>query len=793
MVADLTKYYSHPDKNILDHVNGVVEIVKSLTDLNIAEIAAIFHDAGKLNPNFQEKLKPNSQSTPGYSNHAYLSAISFLYHEMSKEQPKNKKDKNDGVKWTASILSIIAHHHGNLPDFPFILNEDECLKLLSFIKEKPYLPISEFIKHYIPSTKDFTISEDKTKSFCNKTFQRKFHSINFKTTDSDCIDFFLKTRFAFASVIVADKLDAGNYQTQKSVQEFNNKYNANLHGYLREFHHDSDINKIRTKMREESICNLEKEIKNGSRIFSLTAPTGSGKTIMLLSIANEIIKTRKNLRIIYALPYLSITEQVESICRNIFKESNSIYRIDSKSNNSEPDKSDNIESVAKIIESQFAEDTFDYPFIITTFVRFFETLVTNKNAALLKFPNFANSIFLIDEIQSLPVRLYGFFVALLSEFCKKFNSYAVISTATMPNFELPENNKHDLNKIFNNYTKPIELLSLDYFNESAFNRYYIKRLLQPITIDNLANIIKDEESSVLVILNTIQDTKDLFSELDNKHVNAKIILINTHFTPHDRKIKIKESKYLLKNNKKVILISTQLVEAGVDIDFPIVYRDFCPIPNIVQSAGRCNRNGENNKTGKVVIFELLKNNRSRSALIYKDFLNFAKKEIQNCEIKESKLINTQQSFFSHIQRNTLFGVHYSKQFQNGEIDFVERIKENAFTEIGKFQLIDDKEFGEERRYYITENRNDFEFERLQNLCSKLKQVDFKDFQSRKFINIEIGNQLKKMTDNIVQVRLTKDDHPPLAEGEICLGLLKLSSEYYNKDTGICLTSENQIL
>ena len=797
-MVDLTKYYSHPGKQLLAHVDGVVERVRSLTNLRIAEVASIFHDVGKLNPNFQ--IKVNSQPASGYSNHSYISALGFLCYCVSKKPlPKDEE------KWITSILAIVAHHHGDLPDFSNILHEDECSNLSSFINKNQNLPIAEFIKEYkkyIPDTKDFVVTDKEVEIFCE--FQRRYNKYKHNFIASDCIDFFLKTRFAFASVIVADKSDASNYQGIESVHQFNEQYNVKVDNYVKNLKGSNiNLDNIRTKMRKEAISNITIELEKGSRVFSLTAPTGSGKTIMLLSLAGKILNVKKNLRIIYALPFLSITEQVESVCRDIFNGlDNCIYRIDSKSDNKDFEQtqlkldSGNMEAVKELIVSQqFAEDIFDYPFIITTFVRFFEALVSNKNATLLKLPNFANAIFLIDEIQSIPPRLYGFFIALLDSFCKEFNSYAIISTATMPDFELPQNNSHNLYKIFHNYTKPVELLSLEYFNNPMFNRYNIKRLSEPIIIDELANMIEKEHAPVLIILNTIQDTKDLCSELNKKNINSEIILINTHFTPHDRKEKIKHSKELLKNGEKVILVSTQLIEAGVDIDFPIVYRDFCPIPNIVQSAGRCNRNNKQNN-GKVIVFDLQKDNKSRSNLIYqgKDsrFLNFAKEKIKNDKLQECELIDIQKSFFKDVQEKALFGVHYSNRYEDNEIDFIARIKENAFAEIGKFRLIDDKDFGEERRYYVPKDSQDSEFEQLQRLSVELKQIDFKDFESRRLKNIEISNQFKKMADNVVQVRLKTNDSQPLVEAE-CFGLSKLSYECYNKDTGIRLTSENQIL
>ncbi|MBI5217359.1 MAG: CRISPR-associated endonuclease Cas3'' [Bacteroidia bacterium] len=555
LVVDLTQYRSHPDKQLLVHTHGVVEGVKQRTTLNIAELAAIFHDVGKLNPNFQRKL--DKLKVGGYSNHAYLSAFGFLCYCTANQEAILKIFKNE-KEWLGSILAIIAHHHGDLPDFPMILKDEEYSRLLSFLNENPDLPVTEFMRNFIQHN-PFPVLNNPLKEYFRNDLQYKVTKVI-----SHPLDFFLETQFAFASLIAADKSDASHYQNNDSIQIFCLHYHDKLNTYLKKLSSDTELNKIRTLMREEANKKIKEELLNGVKVFSLTAPTGSGKTMMLLSLAGEILKHQNNLRIIYALPYLSITEQVDIVCYKVFDGlSDFIYRVDSKSENrnfeelqAKLDKDPTV--IKEILASQFAEDTFDYPFIITTFVRLFETLASNRNATLLKLPNFSNTIFLIDEIQSLPPRLYGFFVALLDAFCKKFDSYALISTATMPNFVLPQNNKHNLSEFFNGYMSPPELLSLEYFNKQVFNRYHIERLPNPIELKELADTIKTEHGSVLVVLNTIQDTKDLFRELSERPIDAELMLLNTHFTPNDRKAKIERSAELLKDKKGrcVILVST---------------------------------------------------------------------------------------------------------------------------------------------------------------------------------------------------------------------------------------------
>lgn len=792
-MVDITSYHSHPHKTLIQHTTGVLHKVRSLTDLKMAEIAAVFHDFGKLNPNFQLKIK--GEDTVGYSNHSYLSAISFLcFCATNSESILSELGNKENL---AGALAIIAHHHGGLPDFPQILKPEEVEKLLAFLNQNPPFPVSEFLNELKPH-KTFTIVENSDIEFlCNNCQLQLTRAI------SNPVSFFLETRFSFSCLINSDKSDASDYVSRRhELDNFCSIYGEKLSTFFQNLPNITDLDKMRTQMRVESQTKLSDLLDSGQRLFSLTAPTGAGKTLMLLTLAGEIIKKKGSTRIIYALPFLSITEQTHSICQQVFKGvEHFVHRIDSKADNPVFEKlqaqaEKEPSSLRDFLAERFAEDSFDYPMIITTFVRFFETLLSNKNTTLLKLPNFSGCIFLIDEIQSIPPRLYGFFVALLDSFCYRFNSFAVLSTATMPDFSLPCNSKHNLNELFYGYRPPTELLPLEYFDHPLFDRYCVMKITEPIDIEELANHILMEHDSILVILNTIADSTELFNLLV-KQKDKDIHLLNTHFTPNDRQEKIRICKTCLDSNSRVILISTQLIEAGVDIDFPVVYRDISPLPSIVQSAGRCNRNNKYPKKGRVVIFDLRRDSRSRAALIYKGlderFLNFSRERLREDEYQEPWLLKIQKSFFEEVQTETLFGYHKGHHFIDGEIDFIRRIKEAAFNEIGKFTLIDEQNFGEEVRYYVSTNYKDKGFPKLEQLWSGLISIPIGDYDRRKLMQSKLDLHLRKMSGKIVQIRLRKDDVKPIPTGDACCGILPLDSNDYDKTIGVHLDSRNQII
>lgn len=818
-MPDIEMLKSHPDKPLLKHIKGVRDNTKKLTNSRFAELVAIFHDLGKINPNFQDKLDPQ-KTVSGYANHAYLSAFAFFcafcfnrnnINALKQFLEVDELTQNDLIALTVSI----AKHHGNLPDFTpadnngtgaSILSKDENFAMFKLFEEKQDLPTYEYANHFIPIS-DFR--ELLLNPKIQQGYSEKFVFDGDK--NKSALDFFIDYQSVFASVLQADKADAGKIgniidEQKNVVQVFASCFSSQLDSYLKKLKQDTELNKLRTEIRENAVQSISRGLKENKQVFELTAPTGSGKTLMLLSLASEIIKAEGAKRVVYGLPFLSITEQVEAEVLKIFEGyEDFIQRIDSKSDNQRFEKIqeelDNSPDEEKIQEAnilEFRENTFAYPFIITTFVRFFETLLSNRNAELLKLPNFSNCIFLLDEIQALPPRLYGFFVAYLSRFCEKFGSYAIISTATQPNFKIPNDNTEAI-KFFKDYAEPYPLLPLSYFNNDLFNRYQIDFNKEPIDLETLKGSIISENSSILVILNTIDDTKELYKLLLDEFNKEELLLLNTHLNPRHRKIKIYLAKRRLCQNKRIIVVSTQLIEAGVDVDFPILYRDFATVASIVQSAGRCNRNGKLDSFGQVKLFKLQNKGKIRSDIIYqgkdKEILRFTKESFHNEFYQERELLSIQKEFFHRIQSELNFAKH-SQNSPKLEFDFLKDIQECMYEKIGQMQLIDKQLFGEEIQYYVPWNEKDNKFETLLRLQSELNDL-IKENAEKDSIRIKkktIEIQLKKMSGQIVQVRLKKSHVKPLQGCDMhYFNLYKIDSKSYSFETGVDLSGAESII
>ena len=800
-MSDITSYKSHPDKLLVEHIKGVLKNVSNRTDSLFAEISAIFHDLGKMNPNFQAKLE--GKMPKGYSNHSLLSAYAFYCMVLADK--KRKLSPNDII----GLIVLIAKHHGNLPDFcpsgidGYILSRNEIKDLFSFLGNND-LPFYNYVKYFYPQTLDF--SSIVTNEKAQKVF---FEKLAFSPKiNIEPLNYYLNIQSAFANLIQADKADASKFDSyvkedKDDVGTFSNVFCKKLDAFLKTLNQKSDLNRLRTQIRCEAVENINDLLPKGKRVFDLTSPTGSGKTLMLLSLAAEIIKQKGSKRIIYALPFLSITEQVENEVLKIYKGYEQyIQRIDSKSVNPRFDEIQNEldsmpyeEKIEELNALDFKEGTFSYPLIITTFVRFFESLLSNRNSVLQKLPNFSNCVFLLDEIQALPPRLYGFFVAYLSKFCEMFDSYAIISTATQPNFELPDYDDN-IKTFFADYEKPDSLLPLSYFKNDLFNRYAITYKAETIDIHSLIEMVIKENDSVLLILNTIDDTKDAYNRLSGRF-DGLLILLNSHFTPDDRKKKIQEAKDKLVANEIVIVISTQLIEAGVDIDFPIVYRDFTTVASIVQSAGRCNRNGKMPQKGKVILFKLMNNDKIRYELIFRwndsVWINYTSNAFIEDYYEEKSLLEVQKQFFDQIQSESLFAVYGKKLKDN----FLTDIKSCMFEKLGNFKLIEEECFGAEIRFYVADNDEDSKFEELlekqKQLIELLKQKPKVNFTIIKAKKKEIENHLKKMANQIVQVRLKKGQNAPLSVSEPYFDLYKISPFSYSFEKGVNMDNVECIL
>ncbi|MDF1539474.1 MAG: CRISPR-associated helicase Cas3' [Candidatus Thorarchaeota archaeon] len=358
----------------------------------------------------------------------------------------------------------------------------------------------------------------------------------------------------------------------------------------------NDREKRIKKLREDTYQRTNDTLASDNNIVSLQAPTGSGKTLAMLSYAvrlREKIKKEKGFapRIIYALPFISIAEQVENIVRDIFdirhKENDALLTVHhslSELNwHSQGDEYD-----PKNI--RFFIDRWRSDIIITTTVRLCETILGPSKRDSIRFNRLAGSIILMDEVQSFPVKYWDIIGETIKALANNLGCHMLIATATMPAI-----------------IRPDEMYSTS-VDGGGVNRYEVQYQSKRISLDEftqevIAELRDKPSSNVLVVLNTKAAAASAYSEIQ-KAIDSEdeLYFLSGWVAPIHRKQTINQLRISLKSGKRrVILVCTQVIEAGVDVSFDIAFRDLAPLDSIIQVAGRCNRSWEKEKLGIVKV------------------------------------------------------------------------------------------------------------------------------------------------------------------------------------------------
>ena len=331
----------------------------------------------------------------------------------------------------------------------------------------------------------------------------------------------------------------------------------------------TDVNVIRAEIR--AACEAASEDAPG--LFSLTVPTGGGKTLSAMAFAfRHALKFNKK-RIIYVIPYTSIIEQTANTLRE-FLGADSVLEHHS-----------NFDPAKETQQSRLASENWDAPVIVTTTVQFFESLYACKSSRCRKLHNIADSVVILDEVQLLPTKLLKPCVAAIGELAAHYGTTFILSTATQP--DLP--GLSDVREIIPAH--------LDLYNRLRRTQIeFPSDLKTRRTWEDVATELSAHKQ-VLCVVNTRKDCRDLFALMPEGTIHLSASMCGAHRTKVIAAIKAK-----LKAHEPIRVVSTQLVEAGVDIDFPIVYRAFTGLASIAQSAGRCNREGKLGRLGRVVVF-----------------------------------------------------------------------------------------------------------------------------------------------------------------------------------------------
>ncbi|HUV69229.1 MAG TPA: CRISPR-associated helicase Cas3', partial [Terracidiphilus sp.] len=424
---------------------------------------------------------------------------------------------------------------------------------------------------------------------------------------------------------------------------------------------DSAVNRIRADVLRQ--CRDKASLPSG--LFSLTVPTGGGKTLSSMAFALDHAELHNKSRVIYVIPYTSILEQTANIFREIFGNESVIEHH----SNLDPDREDS--------RSRLATENWDAPIVVTTNVQFFESLFAAKTSRCRKLHNIVNSIVVLDEAQLLPPEFLAPILHVMQDLAHNYKVSFVLSTATQPAFS-PRPRFTGLNDVRELMDDPgrlyADLKRVEADLPSDFNT--------SSTWESIAAELQQYDS-VLCIVNSRKDCRELHALLPKDTIHLSALMCGQH-----RSAVIAGIKQRLKDGIPTRVISTQLVEAGVDMDFPVVYRALAGLDAVAQAAGRCNREGALPGMGKVVVF--VPPNPAAPGLLRK--AQQSGQEIMRLTEGDPLTRERFEAYFQHYYQSlisldkegifSLLDMHNQAEARKGEFNFR--------TAAEKFRLIDEE-------------------------------------------------------------------------------------------------------
>jgi len=655
--------------------------------LPFSTIIGICHDFGKYTSYFQNYLIKH-QRNGRLHEHSFISAFFAAYmlqHWLNYLQNEQHIGFPQWLKYAPLIgYFVVLHHHGHLRaikqdvinygDYEDDFLPDHLFTRLEIMKkqleDQSHL-ISCIETEYKMILQSVNFKELEIKGLINRFIENWQETMilldnlyfgHFKYEKDELLK---EKIYQYILLLYSALIDSDKHAAAQIKPSLRKIIPTNLVDYYRELHFDTKVsegmNGWRNKIYDtvmKRIAQLEKEIGN-NHLFTLTAPTGTGKTLLSFSVAlklRSIIYEQKGYipRIIYSLPFTSVIDQNESVLRDVlsllpdFKTNESQYLLKHHHLSNIRYKRNGKEQPLK--EALLLIESWESEVVVTTFIQLFQTVIGYQNRSLKKFHQLAGSIIILDEVQNLPIEYWPLIRWTLKSLTNMFQCKILLLTATQPLiFEEGE---------------AIELLEgeqiepVDFFIQQ--NRVTLRVLSKDeqtgFEIEEWTDYFKEnfeEHLNYLAIFNTIKTSiaayRAIRDWIKEQSLKYKVFYLSTNIIPRERKKRIRQIKKLLNLGKGVIVVSTQVVEAGVDLDFDVVYRDLGPVDSIIQAAGRCNRNGDPEKMGQVWITPISRGEQLESSIVYRKLHTFvARKVLPNQSIPESDFFELINRYFAQL-------------------------------------------------------------------------------------------------------------------------------------------------
>ncbi len=531
---------------LVDHLTAVAKIAGEFCEPfdshDAGYYAGLWHDVGKFNPEFQRYLAGERRRGPDHKGAGAKLAIQ---------------------RHLEPLALLVQGHHGGLQAMR------HCRE---WINEKDSNPATgqaiDYARKTMPQLEPQT--PIKPPPWVNNQHRAE-----------------LWLRMVFSALVDADYLDTEtHFNPQQAAQRGPSVGLADLWQRFSRRHQNvqtgapaGKVNEVRSEVYEACLAAAQ----NPPGIFRLAVPTGGGKTLSGMGFALRHAVSHGLDRVIVAVPFISITQQTASVYREFLGDEAVLEHHSS----AEGDESDEYDT--KAIWARLASENWDAPVVVTTTVQLFNSLFSNRTSSTRKLHNLARSVIILDEAQALPPTLLGPILDGLRDLSENYGTTVVLSTATQPAFQaikpFADVDAHDI------------VPSPERHFQSLKRVHYEWRTDPTLAWNQVADIMR-ETPQALAVVNTKKDALALLEALNEQNaLHLSTLLCGRH-----REAVIAEIRQRLDNGESCRVVSTQVVEAGVDIDFPMVLRAVGPMDSIIQAAGRCNRNGRLDE-GQVIVFQ----------------------------------------------------------------------------------------------------------------------------------------------------------------------------------------------
>ncbi|WP_270387485.1 CRISPR-associated helicase Cas3' [Megamonas funiformis] len=664
----------------------------------------IFHDIGKVNPNFQlMKLKVNDfKENEAYVNthHSFLS--SMFYMDYCRKLVYDEKNEDEIVNLLAEFILyngyIIARHHselGSLTEFTKLINLDDDTyfsKLKRIINNEDIYSVKiDFIKSDI---EDMFRNLNKVDKDAEKVGKRSikqgvYLSIYIRWLYSLLVasDYYATSEF-MNEADFSENTDLNDIDKWDSVYE-NTDLLKNIRQYQQERYpiSNEELNTVTdiNILRSEIFCEVEEKIKANTdeNIFYLEAPTGSGKSNTAINASFKLMQHDKRLqKIFYIYPFNTLVEQNLEILEKVFADNEDIKQNIAVINSitpikvSEKDLNDNEEKDVyqkALLDRQF----LNYPMILSTHVSLFNIIFGNRQSDVLAFYQLANSVIVLDEIQSYKNKIWAEIICYLKELAKMFNIKIIIMSATLPDLDILSRFQAQAVDLLENSSR---FFAVDCFKNRVKLNYDLLKVDKDSILDELKTHLKQylkSDKKILIEFIKKKTAHDFWVDLQE---NEDFKDVQIEYLSGDDSIA--ERKRILDKVKKatdtIILVSTQVIEAGVDIDMDIGYKNISKLDSEEQFLGRINRSCK--KEGIAYFFEV-----DEASDIYKDDVRLSEsivlKDVNMQKILELKLFD---EYYKKVLETTMG--KYSYHFD----EFIKDISDLNYESISThMKLIDD--------------------------------------------------------------------------------------------------------